>query len=832
MKKKISLIVLTLVLVSFTWVSKTDFLENLTQQLSTYTKNHPEKIYVHTDKPFYSVEDDIWFSTYLVNGVTHERTDKSRVVHVELLDSKDSIVASKKLYVNHMAASGDFKTFKNWKPGNYLLRAYTNYMRNDKNEIYFQKEIPIHSVQKDSLATTNDKSNIASALKIRDKNDKITEKPEIKFYPEGGYTVINQPCNVAFEVKSKQYGDIKIKGTIKDELGNEVVDFKTTSLNLGHFLYIPEADKSYFACIDINNKEVKYPLPKALSKGAILTITNQRNHLLIKTSSTDERGLHGNYLIAHQRGELLFKKFIESEKKENIIKLPFKGIKDGVTHVTLFNKEGNPIAERLVFIDNPENNLSQQITLSKKNNAVRKKVDVNLSIKNSLGKNISGSVSMAVRDLKAYPYNNKTGNIETWLLLNSDLRGAIRNPNYFFEKPNDPRRKYLLDLVMLTHGWRRFSWAEILNINPAPTEHQPEVGLFISGKTKYLKKPYTEFSAPTRLTFMGKSISQEPIKQSDTLGAFSYGPYIFFDSIPVIIESRKDHFKSKKRKSRDVVILIDQDKNKELNFSKDVIFNKTAQEKKSLQLENFAKVTQYINEEKFKYNQRVLELTEIEIKARRKTALEKRAEEMDQLTDYGSPITGQRLDLLNDFTQAASFTAFEIISQMNGVIAGIDTLYLRRQNVPALVFIDGLEIDASFLNSINGDEISFIDILEAAEATTFPRATGGVIALYSNSGNVGSRNVKRKPGIIDFQAKGFYTARKFYSPDHINEFELINEIDLRTTLYWEPLIRTKATEDTKLSFFTSDLRSDYLIEVEGISDDGIPIHTYTTFVVE
>lgn len=831
MKKKISLLAFTLALVSFTIINKTDFLNNLINQLESYKNNHPEKIYVHTDKPFYSLEDDIWFSTYLVNGITHTKTKKSKVVHVELLNSKDSIVASKKLFINHIAASGDFKILENWKPDTYLLRAYTNYMRNDKNQVFFQKEIPIYNTKKAKADNNITPSKTTTALKKDTK--KHIDKPDIKFYPEGGYCVIDQPNNIAFEVKSKTYGDIKINGVIKDEQGNEIVDFKTASLNLGVFLLIPEAGKSYFACVEVNNKEVKYPLPKALEKGNVLQVINKKDHLIIKTSSTEDNGLYGTSIVAHQRGELLFQKFEENNKKESIIKLPYKNLQNGIAHITLFNNNGEPIAERLVFIDSPSNLLTNSINISKKEFSTRKKVDVSLNVKNTSGKKVLSSLSMAVRDLKTYPYNSRTGNIKTWLLLNSDLRGEIKNPNYFFEKNNDPRRKYLLDLTMLTHGWRRFTWPEILNKQKTDSlKYKPEVGLFISGTTKYLKRPYTEFSAPTRLTFMGKNIFQENIKQSDTLGKFKYGPYIFFDSIPVLIEARKDKFKSTKRKSRDVVILVNQNKNKNSSPYSSVLFNKSEQDKKELQLKNFKKISQYISEEKFKFSQKVQELREIEIKAKRKTELEKRSEEMDNLTDYGSPINGQRLDLLNDVTAPGSLTAFDIVSQMNGVITYSDTIYLRRQNNPAKIVMDGLEVDSSFLTSINGDEISFIDILTGTDAATFSNAASGVVALYSNTGNVGSRNVKRKPGIIDFQATGFYTAREFYSPDHVNDFELINEIDLRTTLHWEPLIRTKTTEDTQISFFTSDLRSDYLIEIEGISDDGIPIHGYTTFTVE
>lgn len=440
---------------------------------------------------------------------------------------------------------------------------------------------------------------------------------------------------------------------------------------------------------------------------------------------------------------------------------------------------------------------------------------------------------MAVRDLKAYPYNTRTGNIKSWLLLNSDLKGSIKNPGYFFEKENGLKRRYLLDLVMMTHGWRRFTWMDILNNKEPKQQIEPESGLFISGITKQLKKPYEAFSAPTRLTFMSKQIFQEPITKSDSLGQFKFGPYVFFDSIPVLIESRMEDFASTKRKSRNVVILVDKDSDS-LSIEKNVFFNKIENKSKDLQVANFIKVTKYIKEVQFKYNQEVEKLNEIVLIAKRKTEQEKRTEEMNNLTNYGEPLNGERLDIQNDYTSPESYTAYDIVSQMNGVSIDEDNFYLRRSGsgTPAKIVLDFLEVDASFLQSLNGNEIYFIDILQGADAATFSNAGGGVIALYSNTGNANNKNVKRKPGIIDFQAKGFYTARQFYAPDHVNDFELLNQSDLRTTLHWQPIIQTATNSDTEISFYTSDIRSDYIIEVEGISKDGTPIHGIKTFNVE
>ena len=125
-------------------------------------------------------------------------------------------------------------------------------------------------------------------------------------------------------------------------------------------------------------------------------------------------------------------------------------------------------------------------------------------------------------------------------------------------------------------------------------------------------------------------------------------------------------------------------------------------------------------------------------------------------------------------------------------------------------------------------------MLKGADAAMFSNAGNGVIAIYSKTGSSRfTRNVKRKPGIIDFAAEGFYTAREFYSPDPINGFDESTKSDVRTTLHWEPEIKITEQHQTKaVSFYTCDVKSDYIIEIEGISDSGIPLHQISTFSVQ
>jgi len=131
MKKYIILSLLALSLMSFFTLDIGNLPELVKEKLQQYiTKDAPEKIYIHTDKPYYSLGEDIWFTGYLVDGVTHTANPKSFVFYVELINEKDSIVAKKRLFTGDVTIPGDFKINQNWNQGTYKIRAYTNYMRN------------------------------------------------------------------------------------------------------------------------------------------------------------------------------------------------------------------------------------------------------------------------------------------------------------------------------------------------------------------------------------------------------------------------------------------------------------------------------------------------------------------------------------------------------------------------------------------------------------------------------------------------------------------------------------------------------------------------------
>lgn len=811
----------------FSFIAITNFQDLVHEKLTIYTDNFPEKIYVQTDKPYYTIGDDIWFTAYLVNGVTHKKSGKSNVIYVELINDKDSIVSTNKLHTNDISVAGEFEIKKEWKSGNYLLRAYTNYMRNSNPDYFFKKEIPIWDIKETDALKKINLNSVSIANKNSITTTSVTERPDLNFYPEGGYLVNGVQSKVGIKVKDYKNRNLQIEGIVTDSENKAISAFKTFEFGLGVLTFTPELNKTYHANIIINGKKEKYELPKGLPQGYTLNLLNNESELILKTSTTNAIGLKNTLLIAHQRGKVVFQKLIESSTDKYTAKLNTRELNSGITHFTLFDSNGKPVCERLVFVDNPDNDVEVALTKNVIIPKTREKVTLELDLKDKKGNPVSGNLSLAINDLGAVQKSYNDDTIKTYLLLNSDLRGQIENPGYFFEKGDDSKRRFLLDLVMLTHGWSRFTWDDILYSPPSvKNKYEPEKGLYISGETQALKERTKRISAATRLTFIKKGASpfQEPM-QSDANGKFKYGPYVFYDSISTLIEARIKDFKSDNSKNRKVHISLLKNKYRSPQVSRNNLLKKSIINEATIikYIEQSQRISK-INEEDLKNTQR---LNEIIISVKKETAIEKRTKELDSLTDYGSP--RRRLDL-NDIVGSESFT---LSSLLRRIIPGVnifnDSISIRGSR-PGIL-LDGFSVEFEDVSFMSGADIEFIDYLSGASAPTFSGGANGVIAIYSKTGNGSLKNVKREPGIINFNYPGFYTAREFYSPDYADSFVDNSKQDIRTTLHWEPKIVIKENSKAEITFFTSDSRSDYAIEIEGITDVGVPVYHYSTFEV-
>lgn len=789
-------------------------------RLAEYTsEKYPEKIYVHTDKPYYTAGEDIWFSAYLLNGINHQYSSKSRVVYVELLNEKDSIISERKLFVEETSEKGDFKLPMDIKDGIYHLRAYTTYMRNQSQDFFFKKKIPVYGLYSDALDPSETKKKQVS-------NENL-EMPDIGFYPEGGYLISGLRNKVAIKIKDANLDAQDLTGTIEDKDGNKVAQFTTKEFGLGSFYLLPEAGKEYHAIVKSGNEEHIYPLPIPLDQGYVMNATFSGENIAVNVQTNKEGGLKKVLIIGHQRGTPVFDYYLVDNIKSISLQIPKSELIEGVLNLVLFDAENKPVAERLLFI-HKEDEISVSIKKTSGPTKTRDKVDLEIEVNDSYGKLIPSSISLSVIDSELIPPTPNAENIKTWLLLNSDLRGKIQEPNYFFTKNNIEHKQELLDLILMTHGWRRFIWQEFMESSPSIV-FEPEDGIYIDGHTISSKTPYQHKMSETKLTFRYKGFYQETQKTGEH-AYFKYGPFEYKDTIDVILMINTE----KPTESETNIILKGPLKKPSIapdeltsSFNWPIADVKTYREKSR---------TNVLKD--FKYNEDYELLDEVIVKGEVKTKEEIQNIKRVERARANNPSHRVLVEALDT---GVSGDFMSLIENLPGVrMELIDDPFIFSKSVISLhgavpeFYVDNVRVGIDDARSVSQSNIDFIDVIRAggSGSTQYSGSGLGIIAIYTKKGSRGKSSVdySKKIGMINFRSPGFYTAREFFSPDYATDKDLAKREDRRSTLYWNPKLITRFYQSAAVSFYSSDDRGRFQIEVQGITNKGIPI--YQTAILE
>lgn len=118
--------------------------QQLSENAEEYNiRNFTEEVYIQTDRDIYITGEEVWLKVYTLNGLTFAPSDISKVVYIELLDKNNFPLEQLKIKVNNMSGSTVFILPDNISSGNYVLRAYTNWMKNWPVDQYCYSSISV-----------------------------------------------------------------------------------------------------------------------------------------------------------------------------------------------------------------------------------------------------------------------------------------------------------------------------------------------------------------------------------------------------------------------------------------------------------------------------------------------------------------------------------------------------------------------------------------------------------------------------------------------------------------------------------------------------------------
>ncbi len=505
-----------------------DKLKNVVSKLKTFSTDHiVEKAYLHFDKPYYAAGDTIYFKAYLTAGERHQPSKLSGVLYADLINTNSKIDKSIKLQVANGVAWGDFALPDSLPKGNYRVRAYTNWMRNDGDGAYFDQTFMIGS-------SLNSKIPEAGTPHI----NSVNAKPDLQFFPEGGSLVMGIASKVAFKAIGPNGLGIDVKGIVEDSAGNEVTKFTSAHLGMGYFYLKPETGKTYHAkLIYADGKQDMVNLPQAASSGIVLKINNDSLDKAPLQIIANENYFAENHdsaisLLVYSGG---IATMITTKLDSLVINLAIlkRRLHSGITKVTLFSSAGEPLSERLIFIQNYDQ-LNLSVSTDKTVYGKREKVHVDMNALNRVDSAIAGHFSVSVIDESKVQVDEDTeSTICNYLLLTSELKGYIEQPNYYFANITD-KTKADLDLVMLTHGYRRFEWKQLLNDSYPPIAYQPESNLEITGTAERLGGKPLANATVSLITMHG---GQFKSAHTDDKGRFRFSNLVFSDTARFVLQA-------------------------------------------------------------------------------------------------------------------------------------------------------------------------------------------------------------------------------------------------------------------------------------------------------
>ena len=439
--------------------------QSIIERLENHQTAYPiEKIYISHNQPYYASGDTLYSKIFLVNGRNHQYFDGTPIVYVDWIAESGDILESFIVKINEGTADLTIPMLREYGEGRFILRAYTQYQKNFEDCFIFQKEIKV--IGETPLPPTEEAA---------DKNNF-----RIQFFPEGGRLIAGLTARVAFKAVDGQGQPIDVKGSIINKSKNIVTPFKSLNEGIGIFNLTPETNEQYKAEVNWNGIKKEFYLPSILKEGYVLKVSNRKKEsLTIQLTANVKSGLEGCTLVGHLRGQPFLHQSFETAENQRLL-LDKREIPAGVLHFTLFDDKERPVCERLVFNNNPTESVAVNIDLP--TTSYRTKRLVKGSIEALIGeKRIGGDITISVYNKDVFSTGLEDINIKSYLLLQSDLKGKINNINQYFEK-DDVTSRTLLDYVMLTQGWRRFNWQDILEEKPMPILFPTEENLSFVGK--------------------------------------------------------------------------------------------------------------------------------------------------------------------------------------------------------------------------------------------------------------------------------------------------------------------------------------------------------------
>ena len=816
-----------------------------------------EKVHLHTDRGTYVAGETVWVKAYVVDGITHLRSRRSRYVYVALQNPFGEVVSRVCLRPDSSGSiHGNLVLPDDLAKGDYTLTAYTRYMQNQDEDYFFRKRIHVSSVMNNAIRletkvrgshldilfrnpVTGEVKDIRHcvtrvssgeinvqrkdsgySVKFHDSGDKVLlvqagnyqefvsldTKPDfdVSFLPEGGHLVSGTMNRVAFKSLNSQGQGESVRGTVRDDRDSVLLRFESLHRGMGTFPFIPSSGKEYRVICENSSGRIKeFTLPSSTS-GYGLQVNEARGKYFAKVlRSPDTSGLSPAYLLVHQQGwPVEVHRYVPDT---DVYTFDSGKLSSGTASFLLVSSTGQVLNERMVFV-HPALPAVARLVPDRTDYGRREKVVLTLDVTCASGHSWTGDASLSVVDNHDLVPDSLSSILST-LLLESDLRGSIECPAWYFRGGNDSFRRQALDVLMMTQGWRRYRLEDAFSGIYSSPVLQPESGMSLEGKVsrRVSRKPVPNSRIQLMIPTLG--ITEEGVTGPD--GRFRFDNFEYPDSTVYWVNAYSD-------KGKDNVVLdLDSVVPPALTTSFLPYLNS--------RVETYQGLSKYLSKSDLRMTRengiRHIFLDEVII-----TASKNRPK-----TEYETVI-GVKTVKEEEIERSGVIDLITFLQQHFPSMNSIEkdgSFILTNRGGPVTVILDGSYCRAydlgsqDFLRTFLMQDVSQIDFIRSPYSLSYdPLCPAGILAITTKTGEGKggaewySTNLKR------IMPLGFQPPVEFYVPRYeLTADKEKQDPDLRTTIHWQPRLEVKDGKAT-VEFYTADGPVDYSVVIEGVGEDG------------
>ena len=811
-----------------------------------------EKVYLHFDNGFYFTGDTIWYKAYVVSSDSF-RVGPSRVLYVDLLDAQGYVQDRQKLVIDlDGQASGRICLRPDFFSGYYEIRAYTRWMQSfcegypfdGHPDNFFSRVLPVY-----------DRPDSAELYGSRIMKQKVTagnyriiyDAPPVNvgFFPEGGSLIGGVPCLVAYEAENERGRHINVDGELLCDGVPTGIKVLHTYGGRGSFRFTPSSGSRYSVRFRGGGEDYVFDLPFVFDSGCSLSVPQTDDSVSASVSMVFD-SIPEAWAVFSCRGRVIRSVELDSSSTKNLINIPSDILPTGVNMLSIVTSDGMILSERMFFVHSDDLRRAE-VEVSESSASPLAPCSVSVCLTDSGVPLRSARFSISVTDGGQTDESFYSGgNVLTELLLQSDLRGFIENPGYYFRN-RAPKTLKALDELILVHGWRRY------DISSKPdADVQPETTTQVSGRVYHVRKDYDDFMDSPAEVYASISLDEsghdgfmkyEGTMYTDSLDLFNFTYTPFYGEGLLTLRATKAKSERKKKKRKPSLKLHDSNFFiKYDDFSPRHVRGYSWYETNKPEILPFRGITEEDLAEGIYASDILPEVDVREKKIRYVNRMMDKPVISFDFLDVANNIYD--LNLYERYEKYTTHTMYHMIYYRyienyvcNDSENRINTAICFNGKKFAYGEVEGAlpetEYEASRQkrNEIPGIKVKLANCASIDRIniiTDFPRRPiHGKMELLTSRNNTGAyMDVVRFPEgkqrrvIVgrDIKLRGFNRPVEYYNPDYSKKQP--EAPDYRKTLYWNADVVTDDEGKAEVSFFNNSICKDFKVSIEAVTPDG------------